>query len=370
MTAQDYAFMARALQLAARGLYTAHPNPRVGCVIVQGGEIAGEGWHQRTGAAHAEIHALNEAGERARGATAYVTLEPCCHHGRTPPCTEALIKAGVARVVAAMPDPNPKVAGQGLKQLSAAGIAVDSGLMQAEAEKLNRGFIMRMRAGRPFVRVKLAMTLDGRTAAASGESKWITSEAARMDVQRLRAESAAIMTGINTVLADDPRLTVRLEDLEPTSIQPPLRVIVDSKLRMPREARMLRERGRTVVVTCVPEEERKAPLLKAGAEVVSLPAVREGKVDLSAALALLAERYEINEVLLEAGPTLSGAMLGQGLVDECIIYIAAKFLGDQGRGLFHLPGVSSLDQHVPLTITDLRAVGCDWRVIAKPTPKQ
>lgn len=361
--------MAHALQLAARGLYTAHPNPRVGCVIVQGGEIAGEGWHQRTGEAHAEIHALNQAGAKARGATVYVTLEPCCHHGRTPPCTDALIKAGVARVVTAMLDPNPKVAGQGLQQLSAAGIVVEHGLMQAEASMLNRGFIMRMRAGRPFVRVKLAMTLDGRTAAANGESKWISGEAARADVQRLRAESGAILTGINTVLADDPRLTVRLEDLEPTSIQSPLRVVVDSKLRMPQEARMLSERGRTVVVTCVPEEEWKAPLLKAGAEIASLPA-SHGMVDLSAALALLAECYEINEVLLEAGPTLSGAMLAQGLVDECVIYIAAKLLGDQGRGLFHLPGASSLDQHVPLTITDLRAVGCDWRVTAKPAPKQ
>ncbi|MEO6696893.1 MAG: bifunctional diaminohydroxyphosphoribosylaminopyrimidine deaminase/5-amino-6-(5-phosphoribosylamino)uracil reductase RibD, partial [Gammaproteobacteria bacterium] len=225
-------------------------------------------------------------------------------------------------------------------------------------------FIMRMQNRRPYVRCKLAMTLDGRTATAAGESKWITSEAARADVQRLRAQSSAMMTGINTVLADDPRLTVRLDELEPSAVRQPLRVIIDSNLRMPSGARMLSERGQTLVLTCVQDEAQKAPLLKAGAEVVSV-AVTQGKVDLSAALALLAERYEINEVLLEAGPILSGAMLERGLIDEYVIYIAAKFLGDQGRGLFHLPGISVLNQHVPLAITDVRAVGGDWRVIAK-----
>ena len=369
MTGADYEHMARALQLAARGLYTTHPNPRAGCVLVRDGKIVGEGWHERAGEAHAEIHALQQAGAGARSATAYVTLEPCCHHGRTPPCTEALIKAGVGRVVVAMADPNPKVAGQGLEQLKRAGIPVETGVLQSEAEKLNPGFIMRMRKQRPYVRCKLAMTLDGRTATAAGESKWITGEAARADVQRLRAQSSAMMTGINTVLADDPRLTVRLDGLESSVVRQPLRVIVDSTLRMPSNARMLNERGQTLVLTCVQDEARKAPLLKAGAEVVSLVAA-QGKVDLSAALALLAERYEINEVLLEAGPILSGAMLEQGLIDEYVIYIAAKFLGDQGRGLFHLPGISMLDQHVPLAITDLRAVGGEWRVTAKPVPHQ
>ncbi|MEO6696583.1 MAG: bifunctional diaminohydroxyphosphoribosylaminopyrimidine deaminase/5-amino-6-(5-phosphoribosylamino)uracil reductase RibD, partial [Gammaproteobacteria bacterium] len=320
MTGADYEYMARALQLATRGLYTTHPNPRVGCVLVRDGTIIGEGWHERAGEPHAELHALQQAAEGARGATAYVTLEPCCHHGRTPPCSEALIKAGVARVVVAMTDPNPKVAGQGLEQLKRAGIPVETGVLQSEAEKLNPGFIMRMQNRRPYVRCKLAMTLDGRTATAAGESKWITGEAARADVQRLRAQSSAIMTGINTVLADDPRFTVRLDELEPSVVRQPLRVIVDSKLRMPSNARMLSERGQTLVLTCVQDEIRKVPLLKAGAEVVSL-ADAQGKVDLGAALLLLAERYyEVNEVLLEAGPVLSGAMLEQGLIDELVIY--------------------------------------------------
>ncbi len=365
MTATDHEYMARALQLAARGLYTAHPNPRVGCVLVHDGNTVGEGWHERAGAAHAEVHALCEAGERARGATAYVTLEPCCHHGRTPPCTDALIQAGVARVVVAMVDPNPKVSGQGLEQLRRAGIRVDTGVFTSEAEKLNPGFILRMRAGRPYVRCKLAMTLDGRTASAAGESKWITSAPARADVQRLRAQSGAIMTGINTVLADDPRLTARLSDQDSASVRSPLRVVVDSELRMPPTARMLKEPGRTLVLTCVTQEQRKAPLLRAGAEIETLPTAQD-KVDLRAALGLLAERYEINEVLLEAGPILSGAMLAQGLADECVIYIAAKLLGDAGRGLFHLPGVATLDQQLALTIDDLRAVGGDWRVIVRP----
>jgi len=363
MSRADYEYMARALQLAACGLYTTHPNPRVGCVLVRDGKIVGEGWHERAGEPHAETHALQQAGEGARGATAYVTLEPCCHHGRTPPCTDALIQAGVARVVVAMLDPNPRVAGQGLEQLKHAGIEVETGVLGSEAEKLNPGFIMRMQKQRPYVRCKLAMTLDGRTATATGESKWITGEAARADVQRWRARSGAIMTGINTVLADDPRLTVRLPDVGPAPPQPPLRVIVDTQLRMPPTARMLREPGRTLVLTCMADEQRKLRLVEAGAEVVTLGAV-QGKVDLPAALALLAERHEINEVLLEAGPILSGALLQQGLIDEQVIYIAAKLLGDQGRGLLHLPAVSALNQHIPLSITDVRAVGEDWRVIA------
>ncbi len=354
--------MARALQLAARGLYTAHPNPRVGCVIVQGGEIAGEGWHQRTGAAHAEIHALNEAGERARGATAYVTLEPCCHHGRTPPCTEALIKAGVARVVVALPDPNPKVAGQGLKQLSAAGIAVDSGLIQAEAEKLNRGFIMRMREQRPFVRVKLAMTLDGRTAAASGESKWISGEAARADVQRLRAESGAILTGINTVLSDDPLLTVRLPEFDEAQGKQPLRVVLDSRLRFPLNARMLAQPGHTLVITGAQDAGEKNRF--AAAEVIAL-AGQDGKVDLRSALQHLAAQHEINDVLVEAGPILSGALLQAGLADELILYLAPCLLGDAARAAFYMPSLLNIEQRTHLDIVDLRAVGGDWRITAR-----
>ncbi|RJQ47533.1 MAG: bifunctional diaminohydroxyphosphoribosylaminopyrimidine deaminase/5-amino-6-(5-phosphoribosylamino)uracil reductase RibD [Gammaproteobacteria bacterium] len=363
MTAQDHACMAHALRLAARGLYTAHPNPRVGCVIVQGGEIVGEGWHQRTGEAHAEIHALNEAGERARGATAYVTLEPCCHHGRTPPCTEALIQAGVARVVTAMLDPNPKVAGHGLQQLSAAGISVEHGLMQAEAEKLNRGFVTRMQSGRPFVRVKLAMTLDGRTAAADGESRWISGEAARADVQRLRAESGAILTGINTVLHDDPLLTVRLPELDEAEGKPPLRVVLDSRLRFPPNARMLTRPGHTLVITGALGMVEKNHL--AAAEVITL-AGPKGKVDLYAALHHLSARHEINDVLVEAGPVLSGALVEAQLVDEFIIYLAPALLGDNARGLLHLPALQHLAQRVALDILDLRAIGRDWRITAKP----
>lgn len=363
MMERDHACMAHALQLAARGLYTAHPNPRVGCVIVQGGEITGEGWHQRTGEAHAEIHALNEAGERARGATAYVTLEPCCHHGRTPPCTEALIKAGVARVVTAMLDPNPKVAGQGLQQLSAAGIVGEHGLIQDEAERLNRGFVTRMRSGRPWVRVKLAMTLDGRTAAADGESKWISGEAARTDVQRLRAESGAILTGINTVLHDDPLLTVRLPEFDEAQGRQPLRVALDSRFRFPRNARMLAQPGPTLVITAARdavEQDRLAP-----AEVITL-AGPEGKVDLRAALHHLATQYEINDVLVEAGPVLSGALVEAQLVDEFIIYLAPALLGDNARGLLHLPALQHLAQRIALDILDLRAIGRDWRITAKP----
>ncbi len=354
--------MAHALQLAARGLYTAHPNPRVGCVIAQGDEIVGEGWHRRTGEAHAEIHALNEAGERARGATAYITLEPCCHHGRTPPCTEALIQAGLARVVAAMLDPNPKVAGQGLKRLSAAGIAVEHGLLQAEAEKLNRGFVMRMRSGRPLVRVKLAMTLDGRTAAADGESKWISGAAARADVQRLRAESGAIMTGVNTVLSDDPLLTVRLPEFDAFQGKQPLRVVLDSRLRFPRNARMLAQPGRTLVITGGRDAAKNPPAV---IETVSLSG-QNGKVDLRAALRHLAGRHEINDVLVEAGPVLSGALMEAQLVDELVIYLAPALLGDSARGLLHLPALQRLAQRLTLDILDMRPIGRDWRITARP----
>jgi len=362
----DRAYMARALQLAARGMDTTRPNPRVGCVIVRDGEVVGEGWHQQAGGPHAEVHALYAAGEQARGATAYVTLEPCCHHGRTPPCSEALIEAGVARVVVAMEDPNPQVAGQGLAQLAAAGIATRSGLLQAQAEALNPGFISRMRRGRPWVRSKLAMSLDGRTAMASGESKWITGEAARTDVQRLRARSCAILTGAGTVLADDPSLTVRVEGL-PDELQP-LRVVLDPYLSTPPTARMLGLPGRTLILTTSQEDAEMAALMKAlvnaGADVVCL----EGKgdaLDLHAVMDYLAE-LQVNEVLLETGATLSGAMLSQGLIDEMIIYMAPHLMGDQARGLFHLPGLSEMSQRIQLDIMDIRAVGQDWRITAKP----
>ena len=360
-TADDHRFMGRALELARRGLYTCDPNPRVGCVIVRDGEIVGEGWHEAAGGPHAEIVALEQAGsEHARGATVYVTLEPCCHHGRTPPCTAALVAAGVARVVAAMEDPNPRVAGQGLAALREAGIAVESGVAAEAAARLNPGFIKRMRKGRPFVRAKLAMSLDGRTALASGESKWITSAQARADVHRLRARSSAVMTGVGTVLADDPALTARVEG----AVRQPLRVVVDTHLSMPETAALLRQPGETVVFTCRGPGGHHDRLAAAGAEVVTVPA-RGDRVDLEAVLDELARR-EVNEVLLEMGATLAGAMLRRGLVDELVIYMAPVLLGDTARPLFRLPGIERMDQRLALEIEEIRAVGPDWRITARP----
>lgn len=363
MSRADYEYMARALQLAALGLNTAHPNPRVGCVLVRDGNIVGEGWHRRAGEAHAEIHALQQAGARARGATAYVTLEPCCHHGRTPPCTDALIQAGVARAVVAMEDPNPKVAGQGLQQLRRTGIQVETGVLKSEAEKLNPGFIMRMQKQRPYVRCKLAMTLDGRTATATGESKWITGEAARADVQRLRAQSSAIMTGSGTILADDPRLTVRPEVLGVES--QPLRVVLDSRLRITPKARLFKEPGETWVFTTCQEQDQFGSLRRAGAKLITLPAANS-HLDLAAALSYLAAQGDINEVLVEAGPILSGALLQAHLVDELIVYMAPILLGDGGRGLIHLqPDIASLMDRIEMEFSEIRAVGRDWRITAK-----
>jgi diaminohydroxyphosphoribosylaminopyrimidine deaminase/5-amino-6-(5-phosphoribosylamino)uracil reductase len=366
----DRRFMARAIRLARNGLYSTHPNPRVGCVLVRDGDIVGEGWHRRAGGPHAEREALAAAGERARGATAYVSLEPCCHHGRTPPCSDGLIEAGVGRVVAAMEDPNPLVAGRGMAQLAAAGIAVESGLLQSEAAELNPGFVKRMTRGLPFVRCKLAMSLDGRTAMADGESQWITADAARRDVQRLRARSEAIVTGIGTVLADDPSLNVRLDTSELPGLTPgeavpqPLRVVLDSRLRMSAEAKMLDLAGHTLVFYGDDAEGRSPALAAAGAEVVRLGAV-DGRVDLEDALRHLARR-EVNEVLLETGPTLAGSALASALVDELVIYMAPHLMGDRARGLFSLPALRHMHQRVDLEIIDLRAVGKDWRIVAKP----
>ena len=359
-TRADHEFMSRALRLAAKGLYSTDPNPRVGCVLVREDVIVGEGWHERAGEAHAEIHALKAAGEQARGATAYVTLEPCCHHGRTPPCSEALIQAGVARVVIAMQDPHARVDGGGIAQLREAGIEVETGLLEARARELNPGFIQRMQRGRPFVRCKLGMSLDGRTAMASGESKWITSPAAREDVQRLRARSSAMLTGVGTVLADDPSLTVRIEGVE----RQPLRVVVDTHLSMPATAKMLSLPGRTLVMTCSDDEAARQRLQQAGAEVCLMPCGAGNSVSLEAVLDELAGR-EVNEVLLETGATLSGAMLRQGLIDELVIYMAPVLMGDGARGLFHLPGLDSMADKIPLEISDVRAVGRDWRITAK-----
>lgn len=357
-SAADNAYMARAIQLAERGLYTTDPNPRVGCVLVNDDGIVGEGWHEKAGEPHAEVFALRAAGEKAKGATAYVTLEPCCHHGKTPPCSDALIRAGVSRVVAAMIDPNPRVAGLGLQQLQQAGIQTSYGLLEAQARALNPGFIRRMQSGRPYVRCKLAMSLDGRTAMASGESKWITSPAAREDVHRLRARSSAIMTGAGTVLADDPRMTVRLEGVT----QQPLRVVVDTYLSILPQARMLKEPGETLIFTCAEDVTVMESLQQAGARVEHLPGCHPD-VDLARVLDRLGE-LGINEVLLETGATLSGAMLRQGLVDELIVYMAPVLMGNSARGLFNLPGLENMEDRIQLEIRDVRAVGSDWRITA------
>ncbi len=366
----DAHWMARALRLARKGLYTTRPNPRVGCVLVKEGQVVGEGWHHRAGAPHAERVALEAAGEAARGATAYVTLEPCSHHGRTPPCADALVAAGVSRVVAAMEDPNPLVAGGGLDRLRAAGIQVRVGVLEAEARALNPGFVKRMTRGLPWVRCKLAMSLEGRTALADGESRWITAEAARRDVHRLRARSDAIVTGIGTVLADDPSLDVRLdpaalEGVEEAGVFPsPLRVVLDSRLRMPADARMLELPGETLVVCLEPAPVGRARLEGAGARVEALPE-SGGQVDIESTLRFLAGQ-EINEVMLETGPTLAGAMLHGGWVDELLIYMAPHLMGDSARGLFSLPAIRRMGDRVALKIRDIRALGRDWRIEAVP----
>ncbi len=356
----DSQYMARALQLARHGLMTTHPNPRVGCVLVKDGQIIAEGWHERAGGPHAEVMALVKAGAEAEGATAYVTLEPCSHFGRTAPCADALIKARVAEVVVAMTDPNPEVAGKGLDALRAAGIGVVDGLLSAEAEKLNRGFCKRMCVGRPWVTVKMAMSLDGRSAAADGSSQWISSEAARQDVHRRRAEHGAVLTGIGSVLADDSRLNVRLEDIEANV---PHRIVLDSGLRMPLDAAMLSLEGRTSVLTCSMDAEKAQALQDAGAEVVSLPE-DSGRVDIGAVLDWLG-KVEVNEVLVETGPTLAGAFIESGLVDELVCYLAPKLLGDAGRGLLVMPSLQNIAQAQALEITDMRAIGHDWCVTAK-----
>jgi len=368
----DHAFMARALELARKGLYSTHPNPRVGCVIVRDGEVVGEGWHARAGEPHAEVHALRQAGERARGATAYVTLEPCSHHGRTPPCADALINAGVARVVAAMQDPNPQVSGNGLLRLMHAGIAVQSGVLEAEARVLNAGFIKRMEHGLPFVRVKLAMSLDGRTAMASGESQWITGAAARSAVQRLRARSSVVVTGADTVLADGARLTLRESELglnpEQTFMalsRQPQRLLIDGRLRVPLHVPFF-QAGAAMVATCAAASARFR-YLDDGHELLALPG-SNGHVDLRRLLMELASRGA-NEVLVEAGPRLAGAFARQGLVDEYQLFVAAKFLGSSARPLLDMPLARMADAPA-LKIVDMRAVGEDWLIVAVPQPSE
>jgi diaminohydroxyphosphoribosylaminopyrimidine deaminase / 5-amino-6-(5-phosphoribosylamino)uracil reductase len=355
-SAADHAHMARALQLGARGLFTTSPNPRVGCVIVKDGHVVGEGWHERAGTPHAEIHALQAAGDAARGATVYVTLEPCSHHGRTPPCAESLIQAGVARVVAAMTDPNPLVAGGGISMLTLAGIEAEVGLMEAEARALNPGFVSRMTRQRPWVRLKTASTLDGKTALADGQSQWITGDAARADVQRLRARACAVLTGSGTVLTDNPRMNVRDFDIG----RQPLRVIVDSSLRTPVDAAIL-----PALIACHHADPRtRAALEQAGAELVELPGT-EGHVDLAALLTLLAQRG-INELHVEAGAALNGALLAAGLVDEWVAYVAPMAVGDDARGLFAQPPLATLADAARFRMTDVRQIGGDLRLTLYP----
>jgi len=362
MNATDSQWMARALRLAERGLYTTSPNPRVGCVLVKKGKVVGEGWHERAGEPHAEVHALRAAGKAAQGATAYVTLEPCSHHGRTPPCADALIASGVARVVAAIQDPNPQVAGEGVAKLRAAGIEAECGLMETATRDLNVGFFSRMTRGTPWVRSKIAASLDGRTALANGTSKWITGDAARRDVQHWRARSCAVLTGVGTVLADDPQLNVRGIITE----RQPLRVVVDSQLRTPRGARIVS--AGTLIYTAVFDEEKRAVLQARGAEVVTMSG-SDRQVDLPRVLDDLGRRG-INEVLVEAGRTLNGRLMQAGLVDELVLYLAPKLLGDAALGMADMGELTRLQQGVVLNWQDVRQVGGDLRLVAKITKEK
>lgn len=366
----DIRFMARALQLAKRGIYSTHPNPRVGCILVKAGEVVGEGWHERAGRPHAEINALQHAGDSANGATAYVTLEPCSHFGRTPPCADALIKAGVDRVVVAMTDPNPQVAGQGLARLRSAGIETLAGVLEDEAEELNPGFLRRMRGGKPWIRLKVAASIDGRTAMQSGESKWITGQAARQDVQRLRARSSVIITGIGTVLADDPALTVRTADMGDigSATLPdtqPCRIVLDSSLRMPPEARLLDGGEKVVVLTrqdSLDHTERVSALTGAGAQVVALPGTSSPEPLAWSGIMQWLGGQQFNEVLLEAGPAVAGSALAANIVDEFWLYQAPVLLGSEGRPVALLP-FDRMSQRLQLDLVDQRRVGGDTRFI-------
>ena len=368
ITAADVDFMARAFRLAERGLYTTMPNPRVGCVLVKDGQVIAEGWHERAGEPHAEANALLAAGDNARGATAYVSLEPCSHHGRTGPCSQALVDAGVSRVVYAMEDPNPLVSGRGIEILRTAGIVVDGPVLENDARALNLGFIRRMERKLPYVRCKMAMSIDGRTAMESGESKWITGPKARADVQRLRARSCAIISGVDSILQDNASLTVRVDELglpnaEAAAAKQPLRVILDSQLRTPRNALMFKQSTPILLVHNGQVDAAQLSGWPDFVELIALPA-KDGRIDLQALLRELAQR-QCNEVLVEAGATLAGSFLRRGLLDEIIIYMAPKLLGSHARPLFGLP-LETMSASLALKINDIRAVGRDWRITAVP----
>jgi len=355
MSSEDTIFMAQAIKLAEKGKYTTDPNPRVGCVLVKDNKVIAEGWHVKAGLGHAEVNALKQL-DNAKNATAYVTLEPCSHTGKTGPCCDALIAARVARVVVAMQDPNPLVAGQGIKRMQDAGIEVECGVLQQEAENLNKGFIKRMITGLPFIRSKMAMSLDGRTAMASGESQWITSPASRADVQLLRAESSVVLTGINTVLDDDPSLNVRLDN-----VVQPIRVILDSELKIPLESKMLGLEGEIWVLTCCSDRQRIANAENAGYKVFQLKS-DNGRLDLKAVMIFLGQK-QVNNVLVEAGAILNGALLDAEVVDEWVVYMAPCVLGDQGRGLFHLPELQKMADKKQLNMKAVRQVGPDLKLI-------
>jgi diaminohydroxyphosphoribosylaminopyrimidine deaminase/5-amino-6-(5-phosphoribosylamino)uracil reductase len=358
LTAADHEFMEQALELAARGLNTTTPNPRVGCVVFRDGAVVGTGWHEKAGMPHAEVLAVKAAGARSRGATLYVNLEPCSHHGRTPPCVDAIVEAGIKRVVAAMQDPNPKVAGSGFAKLRTAGITVEHGLKEDEARELNIGFVSRMTRGRPWMRMKIAASLDGRTALANGKSQWITGEAARQDGHRWRARACAVLTGFGTVRDDDPQLNVRGVDTP----RQPLKIVVDSKFETSPSARLLKE-GKTLVVGAVNDAKRIASLKGAGAEVVIIPN-DGGKVELFKLMEELARR-ELNEIHVEAGTKLNGSLLQAGVVDELLVYLAPRVIGDTGRGMFHLPELTELSRSTALKIREVERVGEDLRILAR-----
>lgn len=354
----DHEFMGQALLLAERGLYTTTPNPRVGCVVVKDGAVVGTGWHEKAGMPHAEVLALKAAGERVRGATLYLNLEPCSHHGRTPPCVDAIIAAGVKRIVAAIQDPNPKVAGKGFAKLRAAGVAVEHGLKEDEARELNIGFFVRMTRGRPWVRMKIAASLDGRTALANGKSQWITGESARTDGHRWRARACAVLTGFGTVRDDNPQLNVRGVDTP----RQPLKIVVDSKFETSPSARLLRE-GKTLVAGAVNDAKKIAALEAVGAETVIIPNAG-GKVELFKLMEELARR-ELNEIHVEAGTKLNGSLLQAGVVDELLVYLAPSVIGDAGRGMFSLPELTELSQATGLKIREVERIGADIRVLAR-----
>ncbi|NOY16546.1 MAG: bifunctional diaminohydroxyphosphoribosylaminopyrimidine deaminase/5-amino-6-(5-phosphoribosylamino)uracil reductase RibD [Gammaproteobacteria bacterium] len=362
-SAVDHQMMAEALSLARKGIATTQPNPRVGCVIVKNEEVIAHSWHKKAGCEHAEVLALQQAGEQAKGAVVYVTLEPCSHHGRTPPCADALIEGGVDEVIIAMEDPNPLVAGQGIKKLEQAGIKVRSGLLRQQAIELNRGFVRRMKCGRPWVTVKFGTSLDGRTAMHNGESQWITGPAARADVQRLRAASSAILTGAGTVLTDDPSLTVRLNG----SARQPLRVVLDSNLSIPDRAKIYSDGHPLLLATVLDEkDDRFQQLRRHGIDIHSFPADESGRVNAKCLLQSLAADYLCNEILVEAGSVVCGKLLANELVDEIVLYFAPVLMGSGARGMFDIPELDTMVQRIHMAVKDVRPVGKDWRFTVQP----